>query len=106
MEQPPDADVVLLAARSRSSSDQFMSAYGAPVSYKHRWWFPESYRGLTRKTVWESVRKKESWCKVVHYFLYREFGLSIGSVDGYAYFPKSFTPAPVGREVTNKGPTC
>jgi len=103
---PPDADVVLLAAGNRASATEHMSAYGSPVRYKHRWWFPESYRGLDLKTIVEGIRQRESWCKVARYFLSREFGQSIGSIDGYAYFPKDFTLAPVGREVMDEGPRC
>ncbi|MFH1141082.1 MAG: flippase activity-associated protein Agl23 [Chloroflexota bacterium] len=106
MEQAPDADVVLLAARNQASAERFMSAYGTPVKYKHRWWFPESYRGITQKTVWEGLRKRESWCRVVDYFAYRDFGLPVGSVDSYAYFPKDFTPTPVGRDVASNKSRC
>jgi len=106
MSQPPDADVVLLAARSQSLNAGHLEAYGSPVRYKHRWWFPESYRGLDLKTIVEGIRQRESWCKVARYFWGREFGQSIGSIDGYAYFPKDFTLAPVGREVMDEGPHC
>ncbi|MDO8751206.1 MAG: TIGR03663 family protein [Dehalococcoidia bacterium] len=106
MEQTPEADVVLLAARNQTSAERFLSAYGTPVKYKHRWWFPESYRGITQKTLWEGLRKRESWCRVVDYFAYRDFGLPIGSVDSYAYFPKDFTPTPVGRDVAGNKSRC
>ena len=102
----PDADVVLLAARNQSSAAQYLSAYGFPLSYKHRWWFPESYRGVDPGTVAEGIRNRESWCKVVKYFSDREFGLPVGSIDGYAYFPQDFTPAPVGQEAMDKGTDC
>ena len=106
MNSTPDADVVLLAARNRSSGVQYLSAYRPPLRYKHRWWFPESYRGVDLGTVAEGIRTRESWCKVVRYFWDREFGLPVGSIDGYAYFPQDFTPAPVGREGMEKGTSC
>ncbi len=106
MEEAPEADVVLLAARNQASAERFMSDYGTPVAYKHRWWFPESYRGITLKTVWEGLRNRESWCRVVDYFLYRDFGLPLGSVESYAYFPKEFTPTPVGRDVGGNKSGC
>ncbi|MBI4200721.1 MAG: TIGR03663 family protein [Chloroflexi bacterium] len=106
LDRPPDADVVLLAARSQATSGQYLSSYGAPVSYKHRWWFPESYRGLNLRTVTKGVRQKESWCRVVRYFTARKFGQGIGSVDAYAYFPKEFKLQPVGRNLAYKDTGC
>jgi hypothetical protein len=76
------------------------------VAYKHRWWFPESYRGITIKTVWRGLSKRESWCRVVDYFLYRDFGQSLGLVNSYAYFPQEFTPAPVVRDVPGGTSRC
>ncbi|MBI4200646.1 MAG: TIGR03663 family protein [Chloroflexi bacterium] len=95
MTQAPDADVVLVDAPNQASASRFLEAYGPPIRYKHRWWFPESYRGLNVKTVAEAVRQRQSWCRVLEYFLDRRFDLSIGSVDAYAYFPSSFSPAPL-----------
>ena len=126
LDQPPDSDVVLLAARNRSSEGSHLGAYGPPVSYKHRWWFPESYKtqvwhpedykykwwllesstGLDVRDIAEGVRKSESWCRMGDYFLNRKFGRGIGSVDGYAYFPKDFKSEPVGREITYQDTVC
>ncbi len=106
MEQTPDADVVLLAAGNQASAERFMSGYGTPIKYKHLWWFSESYRGITRKTVWEGLRKRESLCRVADYYLYRNFGLPDLSSDSYAYFPKDFTPTPAGRDVAGNKSRC
>ena len=102
----PDADVVLLAARSQLVAGGYMSAYGEPVRYKHRWWFPESYRGLDAKTIFEGIFQRESWCRVAKYFLAREFGQGIGSVDAYAYFPKDFAPSSGGQEAVESRSSC
>ena len=106
LSQTPDADVVLLAARNQSSAASYLSSYGPPVGYTHRWWFPESYRGLDIGTTAKGLLSRESWCNVANYFLDREFGLPIGSIDSYAYFPKDFTPAPVGPEVGGDASKC
>ncbi|MSQ22392.1 MAG: TIGR03663 family protein [Dehalococcoidia bacterium] len=106
MDQTPDADVVLLAAGNQASAERFMSGYGMPVKYTHLWWFSESYRGITRKTVWEGLRKRESLCRVADYFVYRNFGLPDLSADSYAYFPKDFTLAPVGPNVAGNKSRC
>ena len=93
LSKAPDADVVLLAARNQASASSWLGAYGPPVRYKHRWWFPESYRGLSPGTIASSVGERDSWRWLVDYFLFREFPESqLGSVDGYAYFSNGFTP--------------
>ncbi len=99
LSQAPDADVVLLSERSTNNVDQYMGAYGPPVRYKHRWWFPESYRGITPSGVLKALRSRESLCKVADYFVFREFGQSIGSVDSYAYFPKGFDLGKIGKDI-------
>ncbi|MEE8443245.1 MAG: hypothetical protein V3S37_05790, partial [Dehalococcoidia bacterium] len=106
LSQPPDADVVLFAKRSRAPASAYMSDFGPPVEYKHRWWFPESYRGLDLKKAADGILSKKGWCGVVQYFLDRQFGQSIGDIGGYAYFPKSFTPGPIGHEVASEGAIC
>ena len=91
--EPPDADVVLLAARNQSTAAKSLREFGGAVRYKHRWWFPESYRGLDPETIAGSMWDKESWRRVVDYFLFRDFPEDrLGSVDAYAYFSKDFRP--------------
>ena len=91
LDGPPDADVVLLAARNRHLASEHLSEYEGPAQYKHRWWFPESYRGLDPATIFSSIQERESWRRVVDYFLFRDFPEGrLGSIDGLAYFPKDF----------------
>ena len=93
LKEAPESDVVLLAARNQSSASTYLKDYGSPVRYKHRWWFPESYRGLSPGTIGGSVLEREPWRRVVDYFLFRDFPETrLGSVDAFAYFPKDFTP--------------
>ena len=102
----PDADVVLLSTRSDPSVLNRDSSFGEQVRYKHRWWFPESYRGLDPISIVQGIRSREAWCGMVNYFWDREFQQGIGSVGGYAYFPADFTPSPVGVEVNYQESGC
>ena len=96
LKEAPDADVVLLAKRNQSSASTYLSEYGSPVLYKHRWWFPESYRDLDPGTIGGSIQERESWRRVVDYFLFRDFPETrLGSVDAFAYFPKDFKPTAI-----------
>ena len=86
-----DADVILLAYRNQSFKPDSLDQFQDPVRYKHRWWFPESYRGLTLKTMYASAKEKDPWRRIVRYFVLRDFPLSrLGSVDSLAYFPNDF----------------
>ena len=93
LNEVPDSDVVLLAARNKPGTTYYLAHLGAPVLYKHRWWFPETYRGLTLGKLSNGVLDKESVRTVVDYFLLRDFPMKrLGSVDALAYFPKGFSP--------------
>jgi predicted membrane-bound mannosyltransferase len=86
-----DADVILLAYRNQSFGPDSLHRFQDPIRYKHRWWFPESYRGLTLKTMYASAKEKDPWRRIVRYFILRDFPLSrLGSVDSLAYFPNNF----------------
>lgn len=102
----PDADVVLLHQSSNANVVQYMGAYGDPVHYRHRWWFPESYRGMTPGGIVKAVQSRESMCKVVDYFVFREVGQPLGSEDGYAYFPKGFDVGTIGKPLPNQSMHC
>lgn len=52
----------------------------------HRWWFPEKYRDLTFRTVFDTLKDRERWANSVDYFLYRKLSNPIGSIDSYVYF--------------------
>ena len=92
LNEAPDSDVVLLAARNQPGTTYHLAHLGAPVLYKDRWWFPESYRDLTLGKLWNGIQDKESVRTIVDYFLFREFPMNrLGSVDAYAYFPKGFS---------------
>lgn len=99
IESPPDADVVLLAQRSNAGIGEFMGEFGDSVEYKHRWWFPESYRGITPGNFLEGIQTRDSWCRVVRYFVDRGFGQEIGSSDGSAYFSSDFKPSVASAEI-------
>lgn len=103
---PPDADVLLLNERSFSSAPPYTGAFGPPVFYKHRWWFPESYRGITPERILDGLQSRESLCKVAAYFLFREMGQPMGSVNAYAYFPPDFDVGPVGVTLSPKRMAC
>ncbi|MBI2166555.1 MAG: TIGR03663 family protein [Chloroflexi bacterium] len=59
--------------------------------YRHRWWFPESYRGVTPGKFWAGLTDRRQWRTTLDYWLYRKIDTALGSVDAYAYFRKGLT---------------
>jgi hypothetical protein len=55
---------------------------------KHRWWFPENYKGLSFSNFIRGVVKPEVWNAIIDYVFYRELEWDLGSEDSYVYFSK------------------
>lgn len=93
---------VLLAELSNSGiGNQRQDIFGPGQRYEHRWWFPEGndprgeypgdgYRGLTAKNLAKWVRDPEHWKAWGNYWLHRDPGERLGSIDAVAFFPKAW----------------
>ena len=86
----PDSDVLLLNARSVSTNQDYLEDFAPSHEFRHRWWFPETYRLLDVSKVSTGIVRKDGWRGMLYYFLYRDFGTPLGSIDARAYFPKAF----------------
>ena len=78
-----------------SVDDTLSPTYEDAELIKHRWWFPEStYRGVTVVKFFQGMVDRESWRRVMDYWLYRE-GVRdrIGSEDAYLYVQPDFPRA-------------
>ena len=84
--EAPDASILLLNADNRPVSDDVMAGqYASGVRIPHRWWFPETYRGLTPGKIAGAVTDRDSWRTVMDYFLFRKLSASLGSSDVVVY---------------------
>ena len=86
---PPEADVVLLAARNEPESAPHLAGFIRAERYAHRWWFPEQYRGLTATSFLKGIVSGDSRATVAKYFLYRKLSAEIGSSDAVLYYSPS-----------------
>jgi uncharacterized protein (TIGR03663 family) len=86
--------VVLVNANNGSKSEQTLldAEFTQIQRFKHRWWFPESYRGISGGDVLRGLTDRSSWNKGLNYWLYRDFETPLGSVDGYLYYSKDLAP--------------
>ena len=92
---PAEADVVLLNSRNKAENAPQLQGYRPVLEYRHRWWFPESYRGLSPGGITDALRTRRGWSGPVDYFLFRSFGAALDppSIKAIAYFPDGYTPA-------------
>ena len=88
---PPDSPIVLVHSSNKSSMDPVLEeGYTEGQRLKHRWWFPENYRGLTLGTFLRSFIDRGAWQRAKDYFLHRKLGHALGSEDAYLYFSKDY----------------
>ena len=95
----PDSSVLLVHANNQPGADEVLAErFGEGTRVKHRWWFPEVYRGMTIGKFLGALADGEAWRTAVDYFLYRKLGTPLGSEDAYVYFssevPPGFSPSP------------
>ena len=90
------SSALLLTAQHGGDDSKVLESYEKSGPLRNLLWFPESYRGLDPGTIGGSIQERESWRRVVDYFLFRDFPEArLGSVDAFAYFPKDFTPTAI-----------
>ena len=99
LQEVPDSSVVLIHSRNQKEADPILAdVYAGGTRIKHRWWFPEIYRGLTVGKFLGAMVDRRAWRRTMDYFLYRRLGSPLGSEDAYVYFsqefPATFTPQP------------
>ena len=80
--------IVLVHANNELLADQGLrdSGFTQVMRYKHRWWFPESYRNLTPGDLWNGFTDRASWQSAFRYWLFREFETPLGSEDAFIYY--------------------
>jgi predicted membrane-bound mannosyltransferase/sugar lactone lactonase YvrE len=85
--QPKPGAILLVHANNAASID---SVGYTQVPYKHRWWFNETYRGLTLGKVFDIATSWDRLESLGHFFLYRRPAVgNTGSTDAVAFFPDS-----------------
>ena len=89
----PDSSVVLVHSNNQPKADPVLAGkYDKGIRIKHRWWFPESYKGMTLGKFIRALADPGAWNRALDYFLYRELGTPLGSEDAYVYFSRDFPP--------------
>ena len=81
--------VLLLHIDNRPAEDSIMEeSYQSGIVIPHRWWFPETYRGLTFGKLVSGTFSGDTWRTLYDYFIHRKLSQSIGSEDVIIYVSK------------------
>ncbi len=76
----PNAPIALVHSNNKDAADPtFTEVYDEAQRIRHRWWFPEVYRGATMGKVIDSLTDRQVWRDFADYFLYR----NLQSGDGW-----------------------
>lgn len=79
--------VLIVHAKNRPGVDAALNDnYTEALKFKHRWWFPENYKGLSLNRFVRSLFDRQALRNVADYFLYRKLNSPLGSEDAYVYF--------------------
>lgn len=108
--QPPPNAIILANKNNAANVKVDGTQYETPISYHHRRWFPEEYRGADGKYSSRnffsdlfSLSSLNTWRK---YWVSRTPPNDLGTVDGVAFFPKGvidIPTLPVGPTVRTDG---
>ena len=86
-DEPPTSAVVMVSALNNEDvADLLRDDYVLVQRYKHRQWFPESYRDVTAGSFARGLVDRATWRDVADYWLFRKFDASLGSSDAYLYY--------------------
>ena len=90
----PNSLAVLVHSTNLPSVEPLLleEGFGEGVRVRHRWWFPENYRGLTLGKVLGSLPDRKSWRTAMDYWLYRKLSTDLGSEDAYLFASPEFQP--------------
>ncbi len=89
---PREGAIVLAAKSNAGYIDPAAHGLSEGVPYRHRAWFPESYRGYSFARFVEDLFDPGAWSRWRRFFFERELPAPTGSADAVAFFPASFQP--------------
>ena len=97
LESVPDSSVQLVHSNNQRQAEPLLADnFTEGTRVKHRWWFPENYRGVTVGKFLGALVDRSAWRRTMDYFLHRKLDTPLGSEDAYVYFSRElatgFTP--------------
>jgi predicted membrane-bound mannosyltransferase/DNA-binding beta-propeller fold protein YncE len=92
----PQGAILLVEKANVGSLQLDPAVYDSGQPFRLRWWFPENYRVLTRHNFMDVLFSPSTWNTWRNYYVSRTPPAPLGSLDGVAYFPKSYAAATGG----------
>lgn len=80
--------VVIVHNQNNGNLQPYLERFETPERLRHRWWFPEDYKGLTTETLVANLLNPDSYGIWWNYFLYRKTVKPLGTTDAFIYLPK------------------
>jgi uncharacterized protein (TIGR03663 family) len=92
----PQGAILLVEKANVASLQLDPAVYDSGQPFRLRWWFPENYRVLNRHNFLKVLFNPSTWNVWRNYYVSRTPPAPLGSLDGVAYFPKSYAAATGG----------
>ena len=89
----PQGAILLVEKTNVGSLQLDPAVYDSGQPFRLRWWFPENYRVLNRHNFLDILFNPSTWNTWRNYYVSRTPPAPLGSLDGVAYFPKSYAAA-------------
>lgn len=84
---PNDAAVVLVNDRNLLKAREALGGdFVEARRYIHRWWHPETYRGVTPRVLVAGLKDRKVWRRALDYWLYRKMGTPLGHIDAHLFY--------------------
>ena len=88
MDEAQVKGVVIVHNQNNGNLQPYLERFETPERLRHRWWFPEDYKGLTTETLVANLLNPDSYGIWWNYFLYRKTVKPLGTTDAFIYLPK------------------
>lgn len=91
LQSDPEVSVLLVHDKNLSKTAPLLvDQYYPGKRIKHRWWFPETYKGVTVKNLAKDILNTRNWQMLSDYFFLRKLYTPMGSEDAHLFFSKNF----------------
>jgi predicted membrane-bound mannosyltransferase len=86
-QQPPQEGVLIAANSTLAAYPQLRERFAVERPYRHRWWFPEDYKGTSFGSLLRGLRDGSLVADWIEFYAGGVDEAAIGSIDGAVLFP-------------------
>ena len=86
-DSPPTEGVLIVARSTLDAQPELRERFTLERPYRHRWWFPEDYKGTSFGDLWSGLRDGSLIADWLQFYAARLDEGRLGSIDGVVLFP-------------------